>query len=174
MMEFASLADLAQHLVTRNAVLDLSIEQGVELASIILQKEMKAEIGHYQDAIGPFPEWAELAESTKEDRLTKGYSENDPLLRSGGLYNSIECEANGGEAIAGSTSDIMPLHEFGTEKMPPRPVVGPALYRRIDEIVALIGKVSVSGLIGSDTIHSSLGYDMDRDGAPQYPTMPGL
>lgn len=164
MIEFASLADLATHLVREHAMIEIGAHEGLELAAIILEREAKREFGHYQDAAGPFPEWAELAESTKEDRLAKGYSENEPLLRDGTLRDSIEHEAHGLEATVGSTSDIMPYHEFGTSKMPARPVLGIALYRRADEIGKLIGAYSVQGLIGADRVHSLLGYDLAHEG----------
>lgn len=163
MIEFASLADLATHLVRENAMIEIGAHEGLELASIILQREAKDEFGRYQDGIGPFPEWAELAESTKEERVRLGFTENDPLLRSGELRDSIEREATKMEAIVGSTSDIMPYHEFGTAKMPPRPVLGITLYRKAEEIGRLIGSYSVSGLIGEDPIHPSLGYDLSGE-----------
>lgn len=181
MMEFATLADLAHHL-TRDTVGGLvATRKGLEVATAILQKEAKAEFGHYQDTEGPFPEWAELADATKEDRVAKGFTENDPLLRTGDLRDSIERETSDWEGTVGSTSEIMPFHEFGTAKMPPRPVMGPALYRKAEEIAELIGSFAVSGLVGYQPgatslygprdiedmtgIHRSLGYDINQAGA---------
>jgi len=180
MMEFATLADLAHHL-TRDTVGGLvATRKGLEVATAILQKEAKAEFGHYQDTEGPFPEWAELADSTKEDRLQQGFTENDPLLRRGDLRDSVERESGDWEGTVGSTSEIMPFHEFGTAKMPPRPVMGPALYRKAEEIAELIGSFAVSGLVGYQpastllyglrdmegmtNIHRSLGYGVNQSG----------
>lgn len=180
MIEFASLADLALHL-TRDTVGGLvRTREGLEVATAILQKEIKGEFGHYQPAEGPFAAWPELAESTKADRVAQGYTENDPLLRRGDLRDSIERESSDWEGIVGSTSEIMPFHEFGTSKMPPRPAFGPALYRKAEEIAHLIGSFAVSGLVGyqpgatslyglrddSDmsSIHQLLGYDLNRSG----------
>lgn len=181
MIEFATLADLAHHLTRETWGGLAATRQGLEVATAILQKEAKAEFGHYQAAEGPFPAWAELADATKEDRVMQGFAENDPLLRTGNLRDSIERETNDWEGIVGSTSEIMPFHEFGTAKMPPRPVLGPALYRKAEEIAELIGSFAVSGLVGYQPgatslyglrdiegmtdIHRSLGYDVDRSGA---------
>lgn len=176
MIEFGSLADLALHLTKATVGGLVATKSGLARAAEVLEKEAKSEFGHYQDAIGPFPEWPELADSTKDDRTAKGFTENDPLLRTGDLRDSIHHEVDEWEAVVGSTSPIMPFHEFGTSKMPPRPVLGTALYRRMDQIVGLIGRTAVAGLVGLDPsgnghyaarevdemtdVHSSLGYDV--------------
>lgn len=176
MIEFGSLADLALHLTKETVGGLVATKTGLTRAAELLERQAKSEFGHYQDAVGPFPEWAELAESTKEDRLAKGYTENDPLLRSGDRRDSIVHEVGEWEAIVGSTDEKMPFSEFGTSKEPPRPVLGSALYLRMDQIVDLIGRTAVSGLVGYDVsgnghyaardvgdmtdIHGSLGYDV--------------
>ncbi len=179
MIEFASLAELAHHL-TRETVGGLTAtRQGLEVATAILQKEAKAEFGHYQAAEGPFASWAPLTDETMAEREHLGFTPNDPLLRTGDLRNSIQRETSDWEGVVGSTSEIMPYHEFGTTKIPPRPVFGPAIYRKAEEIAQLIGSFAVSGLVGyqpgtaiyglrdvadMENIHKSLGYDLNRSG----------
>jgi HK97 gp10 family phage protein len=164
MIEFPSLAHLAHHLVL-DAVGGLEgTKDGLEEAAALLEKTAKAEFGTYQDAIGTFAAWAELADSTKADRAAKGYAENDPLLRDGTLRDSIEHEVEEWTATVGSTSELMPYFEFGTSKMPPRPVLGPALYHQADKIAKMIGGYAAHGLIGGKPIHSTLGYDIEREG----------
>ena len=51
----------------------------MERAAKVVEREAKSEIGEYQDStISPFPAWAELADSTKDNRVRLGFTENDP------------------------------------------------------------------------------------------------
>ena len=93
--------------------------------------------GEYQPAVGPFPAWAELTDYTKKDRVAQGFSENEPLYRTGELRDSVSHEIGLRDALVGSDSDIMVYHEFGTSRMPPRPVLGPALIRNLPQILRI-------------------------------------
>ncbi len=98
-----------------------------------IEHEAKIKFGHYQAAIGPFDKWQELADATKQDRIRKGYTENDPLYRTGDLMASVYYKVEGNKAYIGSDSDIMVYQELGThmdgnEHIPPRPVLGPAAW----------------------------------------------
>lgn len=163
-MEFSSLAELGFELAESAIAVPLALHAGVEQCANLVEKTAKAEIGHYQPATGQFPEWAELAESTKDDRVSRGFSENDPLLRTGGLRDSISHQSSALEAVIGSDSDNMVYQEFGTKAIPPRPVLGPAAFRNKEKIQAILGAATLSGIInlrGSiEAIHPSLGYDI--------------
>ncbi len=162
-----SLGAMALELVASEVRIVASLEGGLDRILDRIDRTAKSEFGVYQGPAGPFPAWAELAQSTKDDRVAQGYSENDPLLREGELQESIAHEREGLEGVVGSISDIMPYDEFGTEKMPPRPVLGPAAVRNKSAIETLVGAALVTGLIGQDVfgegeqiaIHESLGYD---------------
>lgn len=104
-----------------------------------IEETAKEEIGVYQPAYGPFDAWALLAESTKADRVRQGYSEDEPLLRSGELRESIQSEVVGLAAILGTKSEIGFWQEVGTEHIPPRPFIGPAYVRKIDPLMKSIG-----------------------------------
>nr|WP_220495205.1 hypothetical protein [Pantoea pleuroti] len=125
-----------------------SITNGLEAGFRIIVKEIeetaKKEIGVYQPAYGPFDAWAPLAESTKHDRVRQGYSEDEPLLRSGELRDSIESEVVGLAAIVGTKSEIGLWQEVGTTHIPPRPFIGPAYVRKIDPLREAMGVV-ISG-----------------------------
>lgn len=116
-----------------------SIATGLEVSFRVIVKEIeetaKEEIGVYQPAYGPFDAWAPLAESTKADRVRKGYTEDDPLLRSGELRDSIQSEVVGLAAIVGTKSEIGFWQEVGTSHIPPRPFMGPAYVRKIDPLI---------------------------------------
>lgn len=161
MKEFNSLAEFSTHLVQLAAAEALALHRGLDKAAVLIENSAKAEIGMYQPAVGPFPEWAPLADSTEEEKARLGYPLDAPLLRTGDLRESIQHETVAFEAIIGSTSPIMAYQEFGTEKIPPRPVIGPAAFMNQEEIQAIVGSAAISGIIGEDVIHSSLGYDMD-------------
>jgi phage gpG-like protein len=120
-----------------------SIATGLESNFRVIVKEIeetaKEEIGIYQPAYGPFDAWAPLAESTKADRIRSGYTEDDPLLRSGELRDSIESEVVGLAAIVGTKKEIGLWQEVGTSHIPPRPFIGPAYVRLIDPLMDSIG-----------------------------------
>jgi len=126
-----------------------SIATGLEASFRVFVKEIeetaKEEIGVYQPAYGPFNAWAPLAESTKADRVRQGYSEDEPLLRSGELRDSIGSEVVGLAAIIGTKSEIGLWQEVGTAHIPPRPFIGPAYVRKIDPLMESVGRVISCG-----------------------------
>lgn len=126
-----------------------SIATGLEESFRVIVKEIeetaKEEIGIYQPAYGPFDAWSPLAESTKADRVRRGYSEDGPLLRSGELRDSIQSEVLRLAAIVGTKSDIGLWQEVGTAHIPPRPFIGPAYVRKIDPLMESVGRVISCG-----------------------------
>lgn len=160
-MEFGSLGDLAHHMMSDTVAELRHVQRGLELSAVIIEKTAKNEIGEYQDAIGPFQDWAPLADSTEAEKGRLGYPLDAPLLRTGEMRDSIKHEVGEWEATVGSIDPTMIYHEFGTSKMPPRSVIGPALYRNLDKVHKLIGNAAVSGFVGGDPIHSSLGYEIE-------------
>jgi hypothetical protein len=131
----------------------------MEDVGAVVEKRAKEEFGEYQPAIGPFQAWAELADSTKADRLRQGYSENDPLLRSGDLRDTISYEAHGLEVAIGSTDDKMVYHEFGTPKMPPRPVLGTAAFSSKAKVMKILERAAAIGIAGGQTLPSLINVE---------------
>ena len=136
-------------------------EHAMERAAQAVEKEAKASVGNYQDQSGPFVAWAELADSTKTDRERQGFPENEPELRTGELRDSIEhtvirSRLGDVEAEVGSNSDIMVFQELGTEKMPPRSILGGAAARTETEVVKIIGGGLMAALIGEDVFRGAL------------------
>src|SRR5229473_693806 len=105
MREFGSLGDFASHLLHLQAGELRALEAGLDKVLTHMEHVAKDEFGTYQPAVGPFPAWAELAESTKLDRLNKGLDPDKPLMRPVGLHDSISHESNGLEGAMGSTSE---------------------------------------------------------------------
>lgn len=129
------------------AFIDLSLKK----IGKIVTKKAKSEFGEYQPTTGPFSQWPQLADATQRERIELGYTPNDPLLRSGDLRDSISyvVDLKDLSVYIGSTSDIMPDHEFGTVRIPARPVLGPALFTEKKKIKEVIAAGFVTGLTGS-------------------------
>lgn len=94
-----------------------------------VEDEAKRKFGVYQDADGPYKAWSELKDSTKAQRVRQGYSPNDPLFRTGELMHSISHSVERNSVVIGSDSEIMVYQERGTPDIPPRPVLGPAMFQ---------------------------------------------
>jgi phage gpG-like protein len=161
MKEFNSLAAFASHLLAVEAAEVLALHHGLKAVAKAIEATAKAEIGHYQPAVGPFQAWPELADSTKADRVRQGFSENDPLLRTGEMRDSISHEVSGLEAVIGSDSDVMVWQELGTKTIPPRPVLGPAALLNEEKIKEILGKAAARGLLGGASMPAGLGYEFD-------------
>lgn len=100
------------------------VHEALTETAIFLQKKVKEKFGEYQSG------WEELTAATQEDRVRKGYSPNDPLLRSGELRDSVERNVSNTSASVGTNNPIMIYQEKGTTRtgwsgakgIPPRPV----------------------------------------------------
>lgn len=113
-----------------------------------IEKTAAASIGHYQPAVGGFVAWAPLALSTVADKERAGYPTPSPLKASGEMLESFGHEVHGLEGIAGARDPKMIFHEVGTEKMPARPVWGPAGFNNKAAIEMLIGAAVVGAIVG--------------------------
>jgi HK97 gp10 family phage protein len=151
-----TLAGFVEHLAVLAVELVHAEHTALEEAALLIENEAKAAIGEYQQAAGPFDAWAELADSTKADRLEQGYPENEPELRTGELRDSIEHTVHGREADIGSDSEILEYQELGTSKMPARSILGGAAVRKEAEVVELIGEGVNAALIGGSVTNGLL------------------
>ena len=147
MREFSIFEALAK-MAAIAAEIEIETHKALEDAAKVVEKEAKAELGTYQDAAAPFVGWAELADYTKDDRVKRGFTENDPGLRSGELRDSIGSKVEGHEAAIGSDMDEAVWFELGTTTQPPRSFLGAAAVRKEQEVVDIIGEGAVIGLAG--------------------------
>lgn len=154
-MKSLSLDRFIEHLALVKATLPEREAHAVLDAAKLIQTEAKAEIGHYQDAAGPFPAWAPLADTTLNGwrghpgKIELGYAPPDnPLLRTGEMRDSIEVSHHGNEASVGSNSDVAVWQEFGTNKIPPRSFLGRAAFVKGEAAANLIGKEITDALAG--------------------------
>ena len=133
--------------------LDAAEEKGLTKAGNLLLKEIQREAGHYQDSVHGLPAWEELSDVTKAERVKAGYTPNDPLLRSGGLKDSYKSEVEDRTAVVGSEDPIAGYVETGHDdeghgRLPPRPIVGGSLFRRVDDVVAALVEPTMRALEG--------------------------
>jgi phage gpG-like protein len=123
-------------------------EVALDRAAKVIETEAKAIVGHYQKETGPYAAWPELADATKEERVRRGYTENDPLLRTGALRSSIERVVAGHTAHVGSNLDEAVFQELGTSRIPPRSFLGAAAFRKGEEAALAAGETIVAALTG--------------------------
>jgi hypothetical protein len=147
MKEF-SIEAFADHLAGLGAGMPVLEEIVLEHIGLTVERAAKDKIGEYQAESGPFEAWPSLAESTKEDRLRKGYSEDDPGLRSGAMRDSIEHVVLPGEVHIGSNDDDLLWFELGTSKQPPRSVIGAAAFEKTPLLMAEAGAMLEGYLAG--------------------------
>jgi HK97 gp10 family phage protein len=153
-IELSSLADLAAHIAA--AAVEIETDHGrraLNAAAKLIKVDARAQIGHYQDEVGAYPAWAPLAESTEDEKARIGAPADAPLEREGDLKKSFRSNFEGDSAVVvGSTDPNMEWHEFGTVKMPPRPVLGPTLDKNIDAIQALVGASAVDAIVNGQRL----------------------
>lgn len=148
MMEFKSFGAFAAHLIALHARDKIVEHEALEHACVEIEDRAKAKFGEYQAEAGPFAAWAPLAQSTIDDRVAKGFTPDDPLLRSGETRDSIDHKVVANEGHVGSDSDVLLWLELGTSKMPPRSTLGAAAFEMGPKIAEEIGLEFVAFLSG--------------------------
>ncbi len=148
MREF-SIGEFVLHLAAVHERMEHGDQEAMEQAALVVENRAKADIGHYQTGIAPFADWASLAEATRDDRVRQGFPEDDPLLRTGGLRDSIEHVVAAFEAVIGSNSEIAEYQELGTDKIPPRSFLGGAAVQTGEEVARILQQGVVKALVGA-------------------------
>lgn len=138
-----SISDFVDHLKGAKSRINQPNYSAMERACRVVEAEAKREIGTYQEG------WAELADSTKADRVRLGYSENDPGLRSGEMRDSIGHVVGHNEGVVGSDDDKLVWFELGTDKQPPRSVLALAAMHKSKEVAHILGAGVHAALAGS-------------------------
>ena len=157
--EFEDLALFAVHLASLEVAVQQEMKRGLERALVVIETDAKAQIGHYQAEAGEFPAWAPLADSTEKEKERIGAPLGAPLLRHGGLYASFKHEVlSHDDGVVGSTDPTLIYHEFGTPKMPARPVMGPAVVKNREKIQRILGRAIVEGILGGELVAGGADY----------------
>jgi phage gpG-like protein len=108
----------------------------------------KGMIGFYQTDIAPYPDWAPLSEKYEAEKVAAGFEPDAPLLRTGEMQKSVNTDSERNEAVVGSNDAVLKYHEFGTDKMPPRPVLGPAAHFSTPRILSRMAATTFYFLSG--------------------------
>ena len=142
--DLKSLDELAALLARKATELPAAYAAAMDESAKLVQAEAKAELGTYQSRVGPFNAWSALAESTLAHKEA-----DTPLYETGELQNAIH-EHSGVNFFevgvpswptASGKSDIgiiAEVQELGNSRIPPRPFLGPALYKNADKIAAIL------------------------------------
>lgn len=148
--------------ITRVAItLPIARHTALEHACQIVEDKAKRLIGTY-DAD---PQWPELADATKEDRVRQGFSENEPLLRTGELRDSIHHTVIGDTGHVGSDDNKAVWQELGTKSIPPRSFLKSALVSEAHAIEHAIGR-AIHAHLSSGVFPSASGHMFDRHDDP--------
>ena len=83
MREFSSPLAFAEHLIKLEVGLAVIERKALGAALVILEEDMRAQIGEYQDPVGVYPGWAQLAESTEAEKEALGYPDEFTALTRG-------------------------------------------------------------------------------------------
>jgi len=151
------------HIASAQLAMMRAEHHALEKGALLIEREAKREIGAYQQAVGPFPAWAPLADSTEASKAAKGYPADAPLLATGEMRDNIGHEIHGSDAVIGSPDDRAVYHEFGTDKMPPRPVFGPAVYKNLEKLHFIIGTEVVKGIMDGKAVSGGADYFLGSD-----------
>ena len=151
-----SLTDLIAHLAKIEVAQHAMEHAALEKCAKIVEKRAKEKIGEYQPQSGPFVGWAELSDYTKADRVSKGFTEDDPLLRTGAMRDSIEHTVHDGVAQVGSNSDIAVYQELGTNRIPPRSFLGGAMADSLEQVKGIIGESLTVALTGDGVFNNRM------------------
>ncbi|MDE2470240.1 MAG: hypothetical protein KGL35_16195 [Bradyrhizobium sp.] len=149
MRSFKDPAAFARFLYEKTATLAEAEARGLDKVGAIVLKDAKARIGEYQDEVGPFPAWRDLAPSTIADKQAKGFSVPSPLERTGEMKDSLEFSRGSDRVTIGSAKPEALWQELGTSgpypgpdgyHVPPRPFLGPALFTKTDECLRALAE----------------------------------
>lgn len=136
--------------------LGAALRRGVEDAGELIASETRAQIGQYLDGPETGLPTAPLADRTIDDRIRKGFSPDEPGLRSGDMRDSygVRVESAGGRVSASIGSDDIKAVVFELGRLeqsnyqPPRPELTVAASRNEAKAVGAVRKLVVRALEG--------------------------
>ncbi|HEV2596232.1 MAG TPA: hypothetical protein VGU01_13635 [Sphingomicrobium sp.] len=145
-MALMSLVEMATKCAVMIEKIEAEKRETLEIAAEMIEAEAKRVIGSYDY------EWPQLAEATQDDREKRGFSRNEPGLRTGEMRESIEHTiVSKDEAEIGSNDDNLVYFDLGTKTQPPRPVLEPAAIRKAPEIAAMTGEAVVAVMTSNES-----------------------
>ena len=101
-----------------------------------------------------------------------GAGHDEPWLRSGALRDSVGAQADGLQAVVGSSDPAALPQELGTSRMPPRPFLVPVAAGMGEEVARAVAAAVVAALRGDSPDAGSARVDLCGDG-PDCSDLPG-
>jgi hypothetical protein len=147
MKEFKSFAAFATHLQLL-AIEGKVVKRGiVEAGAQEVQDTARGMIGFYHED----PKWPELSPEYEAAKVRAGFEPDAPLLRTGEMRDSINhiISTDGNSATIGSDDQKLVWHELGTDRMPPRPVMGPAGVHSAPRVVHMAAASAAAWVAGT-------------------------
>ena len=132
------LLGLAMRMAVVESELRLAHEASVAQACALLAEQCRLVIGTYTYG------WPPLEPTTIARKATG----DSPLLETGELRASIEWNADEHQGFVGSNDFLMIVHEFGTSRVPARPVLGPSIEAArpaVEKVLRDIAKAVAAG-----------------------------
>ncbi len=132
------LLGLAMRMAVVESELRLAHEASVAQACALLAEQCRLVIGTYTYG------WPPLQPTTIARKATG----DSPLFETGELRASIEWNADEHQGYVGSDNPKMVWHEWGTSRVPPRPVLGPSIEAArpaVEKVLRDIAKAVAAG-----------------------------
>lgn len=156
-MKLDSLGALAEILEARSADAIVATRKALAEGAELVKTAAQEAIGHYQSAKGDVPAWAPLTEATQEDRVAKGFTPDDPLLRTGKLRDSIAVREVDEDAMLVGVFDpemetVAAAMEYGyfnvraNRPVEPRSFIRGTAFEKAEEVGALIGNAFIASM----------------------------
>ena len=155
--EFSTIEGFIRHLQGRVLpAIPEAVQVGVSDGAALIKKETQAQIGHYLEGPESGLPTAPLADSTINDRIRKGFSPDDPGLRTGDMRDSYGIRVSGAglrvDASIGSDDIKAVVFELGRMEQnnyqPPRPELSVAAFRNEEKVARGIGRMVVRAIEG--------------------------
>ena len=125
-------------MVVVESELRLAQEASLSEACALLAEQCRLVIGTYEYG------WPRLKEATIDRKATG----DSPLLETGELRASIEWNADERQGYVGSDNPKMVWHEWGTSRVPQRPVLGPSIEAARPAVEKMLGKIAAAVAAG--------------------------
>ncbi|MGH7102895.1 MAG: hypothetical protein ACREFJ_10915 [Acetobacteraceae bacterium] len=148
----SSIEDLERVLLAMAAAIEVRMREAIERGAVMIERETKREIRHYQPAVGALPGWPRLRPSTLREKTRLGYSPPaNPLLRTGEMragirHTMMDPMMSGGriEARVGVNGVVAVVQERGGGRVPARSYLERAARRKeeavVDEVRRQLGR----------------------------------
>jgi hypothetical protein len=149
-LRFANFQQFQNHIQKAQVAGSQAIGGALYVVALRVLQGARDMIGKYHRSVGPYPKWDQLSIFTQANRAMLGFTVNDPLLRTGTLRDSYEAVMIGPYAAGvGSPLGAALGHEVGVPNnpipnmgpIPPRPVLGPVVYRDQKKLINKAGSV---------------------------------